>query len=410
MLIDTTLLVNHPELIKGLAEGSIKRFGGVLRDASNGRIVKHLLEAPRTTEALGRVAVGGPSAVIDVIGHGITHHKLNVVQQTLSSVLQVSQVAAGASVLNLGVSVAGFAYMGYKLNQLEKSVTAMQTRMEEGFGNIDAKLQTLNEQLGYITFVVESSALEQQKVRDSLAELHRTILVIELAELQSWLDQLARFPSDDTKEAIRVASKVRRTLSDQATRTAPALDPRAMLVADVAIQGWMAAVATEAQLLMDIGHHTDAKQLIDGEMPRFGTLVKSWSGALLANEREQLNTAYRFAAPRFKDTVLPERVERMARIHERDLQLSSNQARRTSKEAALELEMSHNSSLDDGWTLRQLAIAEYVDGLSELNDRLGGLREFARECEARNLPSSRQALPDASAKAGIYVLDAATDD
>ena len=389
MLIDTTLLVNHPELIKGLAEGTIKRFGGVLRDASNGRIVKHLLEAPRTTEALGRVVAGGPSAIIDVIGHGITHHKLNVVQQTLSSVLQVSQVAAGASVLNLGVSVAGFAYMGYKLNQLEKSVTAMRTRLEEGFGNIDAKLQTLNEQLGYIAFVVESSALEQQKVRDSLAELHRTVLVIELAELQSWLDQLARFPSDDTKEAIRVASKVRRTLSDQATRTVPNLDPRSMLVADVAIQGWMAAVSTEAQLLMGIGHHADAKQLIDGEKPRFESLVESWAGTLLVAENKQLNTAYRFAAPRFKDLVLPERIDRIARTHTQDQQLSENQARRVRKEAALELEMSHNSSLDENWTMRQLAVAEYLDGLSELNDRMGGIREFAAECENRNLSSSR---------------------
>lgn len=428
MLIDTTLLANNGSLIEGLVTGSLKRFGGVVRDAANGRIVKHLLEAPGTSEALMKAPIqnllGGASKLltstanplsaadmlVNVAGHGITHQKLNLVQQTLGSVLQVSQVAAAASVLNLGVSAVGFAYMGYKLNQLQKSMSSMQDAMAAGFDRVDAKLDALAGQLNYVLLLAEANAVEQRHIRDSLAELHRAVLVSELAELQSWLDQLARFPGDTPKDAIRAASKVRRTLSDQAVRAAPEFEPRVMLVADISIRGWVVATATEANLLMQMGQHRDARQLIEGEHPRFAALSEQWAKALLADSRPQLQTAYRFESPRFSEYVLPERVERIARIHDADRVMPVERRLRVSKEAALEFEMSHNASLDANWTHRQIAVAEYLDGLSELGSRLETVGAFARECEVRQLPSSWDALPGADAAPGVYVLPAGEDE
>jgi hypothetical protein len=414
MLIDTTLLAEDGRIIEGLVTGGLNRFGGVIRDASNGRIVKHLLEAPGTSEVLMKAPVpnllGGVSSVVDSVGHGVTIHKLNAVQQTLSSVLQVSQVAAAASVLNLGVSVAGFAYMGYKLNQLQQSMSAMQKRMEAGFDRVDAKLDAIAGQLSYLLLLTEANASEQRRISDSLAELHRAVLVAELAELQSWLDQLSRFPDDSPKDAIRSASKVRRTLSDQAVRATPQFEPRVMLVADISIRGWVVATATEANLLMRLGRHRDARQLIENEQPRFAELTEHWADALLADARPQLRTALRFDAPRFRPFILPERVERVVRLHRPDRGLTDERRLRAAKEAAIELEMSHNAALNDAWTHRQLAVAEYLDGLSEMSSRLETIGAFARECEVRSLPSSRAALPGPDAKPGIYVLPAAEDD
>jgi len=414
MLIDTTLLANNGPLIEGLVTGSLRRFGGVVRDASNGRIVKHLLEAPGTSEVLMKAPMpnllGGVGTVVDAVGHGATIHKLSAVQQTLSSVLQVSQVAAAASVLNLGVSAVGFAYMGYKLNQLQKSMSAMQERMDAGFDRVDAKLEALAGQLNYLLLLAEANANEQQRMSASLAELHRAVLVAELAELQSWLDQLSRFPEDSPKDAIRAASKVRRTLSDQAVRVAPEFEPRVMLVADISIRGWVVATATEANLLMQMGQHRDARQLIEGEHPRFAALSEQWAKALLADQRPQLQTAYRFEAPRFREYVLPERVERIVRLHAVDRGLPPERRLRVAKEAALEFEMSHNAQLDTGWTHRQLAVAEYLDGLSELSSRLETVGAFARECETRQLPSSRDILPGPDAAPGVYVLSASDAD
>lgn len=412
MLIATTLLANNEALIEGLATGSLRRFGSVVRDASSGQIVKHLLEAPGTSEVLMKAPMpnllgGGGATIVDAVGQGAAIHKLNALQQTLSSVLQVSQVAAAASVLNLGVSAVGFAYMGYKLNQLQKSMSAMQERMDAGFGRVDAKLEALAGQLNYLLLLAEANANEQHRMSASLAELHRAVLVAELAELQSWLDQLSRFPEDSPKDAIRAASKVRRTLSDQAVRVAAEFEPRVMLIADISIRGWVVATATEANLLMQMGHHRDARQLIEGEHPRFAALSEQWAKALLADQRPQLQTAYRFEAPRFREYILSERVNRIARIHDVDRDLPPERKRRVAREAELEFEMSHNAQLDTAWTRRQLAVAEYLDGLSELSSRLESLGAFARECETRRLPSSRDILPGPGAAPGVYVLSAA---
>ncbi len=376
----------------------------------------NLLSGAASIAASGPVgaAVHGAGSVLNVAvnaaGHVVTNRKLNAIQETLSSVLQVSQVAAAASVLNLGVSVAGFAYMGYKLNQIQRSMSSMQEHMQAGFGRVDAKLDAIAGQLSYLLLLAESSSSEQRKISDSLAELHRAVLVSELAELQSWLDQLSRFPDDSPKEAIRAANKVRRTLSDQALRATPEFEPRVMLVADISIRGWIIATATEANLLMSMGQHRDARQLIQSEHPRFAKLAAHWADVLIANKRPHLQTALRFEAPRFRPFIMPERVERLAHLHRADHELSDSRRSRVAKEAALELEMSYNAALGDDWTRRQIAVAEYLDGLSELSCRLETLGAFARECEVRNLSSSRALLPGPETKPGIYVLSAIADD
>ena len=133
MLIETILLVNNPEIIKGLLNGSMKRYGSVIRWAAGtenaGQIVRHLAETPGLTSKLMSVPFSPILGGIDVIGHGLTYHKLIGIERTLSSVMGLTQVAAGASVLNLGVSIAGFAYMGYKLHQIQKSSDASYPRI-----------------------------------------------------------------------------------------------------------------------------------------------------------------------------------------------------------------------------------------------------------------------------------------
>jgi hypothetical protein len=399
MLIHPTLLIQDPALVEGLATGTIKRFGGVLREASTGRIVKHLLEVPGQSLLLNPL-----DTLVNVVGHAATHRKLEVIQQTLATVLQASQIAAAASVLNLGISVAGFAYMGYKLNQLQTSITTMQSRMDAGFDRVEAKLDAIAGQLGYLLLLVEANAVEQQRLRTSLAEVQRTLLVAELADLQSRLDELARFPGDSPKEALRTAGKVRRTLSDQAVQTAPEVEPRVLLVADIAIRGWVVATVTEADLLLRLGKHRDAYQLIESEHPRFVQIAERWADKLLDEERPQLRTAYRFEDPRFHESVLPERIERIVRVHQADRRLTEERRRWVAQEAAIEFKMSYNTPLGEDWNRRQVAIAEYVDGLSELSSRMEARGAFARECERRQLPSSLEVLPDSQRPPGLYVL------
>lgn len=76
--------------------------------------------------------------------------------------MQLSQISAGASVLNLGVSVAGFVYMGYELHQIQNSLDTIQKSMDAGFNQIDERLEVLSGQLAYLHWLVEDNRQEKK--------------------------------------------------------------------------------------------------------------------------------------------------------------------------------------------------------------------------------------------------------
>lgn len=418
MLIDTTLLVNNPEIIKALLDGSMKRYGSVIRWAAGtenaGQIVSHLAEAPGLTSKLMSVPFFPIMGGIDVIGHGLTYHKLIGIENTLSSVMGLTQIAAGASILNLGVSIAGFAYMGYKLHQIQKTLGHLQQSLEEGFNRVEAglnrvdnRLDIISGQLAYLYLLVEDSRQKQQSLAKAIFHLHQAMLIKEIAALKAELDDRSRFPNEPPREAIKTASRVRLFLSNQAIQATPELDAEIMLNADVSIQGWAVATATEANLLLEIGKHQEAKELLTGEVPKFKQVAQRWGDELISDEKSYLSTAYRFTNSRFKKHISSERVERITEISTSDRGLSHEQIRRQKTNVDVEFEMSYSSSkFDEAWIHSQIAVAEYLDALSELSGRLESLESFADLCKSRGVKSSREILPGADTEPGIYILSA----
>lgn len=406
MIIKPNLLLNDSFIMDGLRSGVMQRWGGGIRWAPGqgpypGAWVRHLLEAPETTNALMRESM--PSLLRGAQSSIQGLNQLGQVSQTLSNVLQLSQVAAAASVLNLGVSVAGFAYMGYKLHQIQNALASMQDVMVAGFDRIEGKLDKMAGQLVYLVLLVEENAQEQQRLGDAIAELHRAFLVGHVADLQAMMLDRSRFPDGQPQKAILTASRVRLNLSDQALRHTPELDARVLLLADISTQGWAAATAAEANLLLEIGQAREARQLLESETQKFIQHAQKWAGALLRDDRPQLATAYRFGVPRFAAHISAARVERICAITPGGQEISEDDARRKGKAAELELEMSHSAELGPAWDHRQLATAEYLDGLSELSARLDSLQAFAAECEIRKV-SSLELLPGPDAEAGLYLL------
>ena len=434
MLIDTTLLVHNPEIIKGLLDGSMTRYGSVIRwaagNANGGQIVRHLAETPGLTSKLMTLPFSPILGGVDVIGHGLTYHKLMGIEKTLSSVMGLTQIAAGASVLNLGVSIAGFAYMGYKLHQIQNTLGNIQQSMEAGFERIEADLnrieknlsagfihldQRLNRvderldiisgQLAYLYLLVEDSREKQKSLSKAISHLHQAMLIKEIADLKAQLDDRSRFPDESPRSAIKTASRVRLFLSNQAIQATPELDAEIMLNADVSIQGWAVATATEANLLLEIGKHQEAKELLAIEIPQFKQVAERWGQALINNENTYLSTAYRFSNSRFNNHITPERVERITKISISDRALSPDQIRSKKTNIDVEFDMFYSDTkFDLAWTYRQIAIAEYLDTLSELLARLESLEYFADLCESKGVKSSREIMPGDDAEPGIYVL------
>ncbi len=57
------------------------------------------------------------------------------------------------------------------------------------------------------------------------------------------------------------------------------------------------------------------------------------------------------------------------------------------------------------WLNQKIAIAEYLDTLSELSARLDSLQKFAALCESQSVKSSQEILPN-NAEPGLYILSA----
>ncbi|WLT37785.1 hypothetical protein NON20_19050 [Synechocystis sp. B12] len=413
MLINSTLLLNNPEIIKGLASGDMVRYGSVIRHAAGtqnaGQIIKHLSEAPGISSSLmsmpvnSAVGIGGLATTLT--GQAITIHKLHNIQQTLSQVLGLTQIAAGASVLNLGVSVAGFAYMAYKLHQMQKSINLLQQTVQQGFDDVNRRLDKMSQQLGYICLVVQDSRAKQEKLAQAIAHLYQSSLVREIADLQSELQTVNRFPEQSPIGAIKAANRSRLFLSHEALKITPELEAELMLNSDIAIQGWAVSTISEANLLMEIGHHQDAKDMLREEVVKFKQLSENWSKTLLDDDNDSLNTSYRFLGKPFNEFILPERIERICQIHPKDFNLTPDQVRRIKTEIAVEFDMSYAPErYNQAWINKQLAITEYLDTLSELLARLDTLQNFAQLCQDRGVKSSRELLPGNDAEPGLYLL------
>ncbi|WP_289500972.1 hypothetical protein [Gloeocapsopsis sp. IPPAS B-1203] len=226
---------------------------------------------------------------------------------------------------------------------------------------------------------------------------------IKKPEIHTELDDRKRFPNESPREALKVASRVRLFLANQALQASPELNAELMLNADISIQGWAVATATEANLLLEIGQNQAAKELLTEEVPKFKQVAEKWSAELISDRNPYLSTVYRLTSSRFDNYITSERIERIAQISPSDRTLSPEQIRRQKTNIDVEFSMSHSAQLDQSWTHRQIVVAEYLDTLSELSARLDSLQSFATLCD-QNAKSSRDLLPDAEAEPGLYLL------
>ncbi|OKH29685.1 hypothetical protein FACHB389_25980 [Nostoc calcicola FACHB-389] len=379
------------EIVQGLQNGSLNRSGGTIRDKKTDRIVGHLFQSQEITEQL---ILLGESFLTPKTGQGIS--------------MQMSQLPVGADVLNLGVSIIGFAYMASKLGQIQSDLNNIKGSLAAGFGRIDDQLKILHGQLTYISLLVEENAQEQRNLAELISELHRVLLVENMAILRSAILDRERFPDLSVRDTLLVTAKTRIFMSDQALSSNPDLNPKTILITDIAVKGWVAAIGAEVHLLLESGKISDAEQVLNYEIPRFQNMVFKWADVLLSHEEEKLTTPYRFATSLFEKYISPERIERITRISQASSSLTPEQIRRKKQDAQIELDLTSSPYKDnEDWIRRQVAVAEYLDMFSELLARLKSLQAFALLCKSKNLKTSRELLPGLDAEPGLYILPVA---
>jgi hypothetical protein len=112
--------------LAGFAAGAVRRIGATLRDPATGRILGHLQETGRFQQLASICRpVGLLLSAGDLVSSITANVQLRHIQMTLSSLQMLSGATLAAATVGIGVNVAGFALVLKRLQDLEKSIAAV---------------------------------------------------------------------------------------------------------------------------------------------------------------------------------------------------------------------------------------------------------------------------------------------
>lgn len=356
------------EIVRGLSDGTFIRWGGIIRRAAGtpgaGQIVAHLRE-------LGTVSQ---------------------VPAQLSTLLTLGQVGAAASVLNLGVSVAGFAIMVKKLDRLQGDMLRVLRTLDRNHTEVMGALAEVKESLVELKYLelqgqdlVLEAIAEVKRVRQDLLNSYLARMLVEYQVLRS------EQPTDTALEAARkVFSEARRwlELGLDGEILPVGVSPRWFDVL-VRFRLWCFAVLGEVATARRLHAREEALITAQDAAARARGWSKRWTDSLVPTE--EFGGLRRFSFSSFRS--LPEETRlRLRRLEAGDFQVSLRTTERDldgSRAVAEALPL-----LPPQWQETQRALALTLDFVEEVTERLDSLREELDLCaRLRLLFEEWEALP-----------------
>ena len=137
-------------IVKGLANGTYERVGGVIREVATKRIVTWLREQGANNSSGNQLEEFGRS--------------LQITQGIL-------QVTSAVSILNLGVSVIGFVVIAQRLKELEQNGIVEKIVLNSSAGHTEYYLTEKGRRLNKIIFEMFNFALDEVMQNESCSKL-----------------------------------------------------------------------------------------------------------------------------------------------------------------------------------------------------------------------------------------------
>lgn len=261
----------RPELVgavkAGLADGSLWQSGGVIRRAFpravRGQIFAHLRQ-------------GADAPLRHVVNWG-------------PQVGKASQLAAGfaaattaLSVVNLGVSVAGFAILAKKMNRLQASMSALDAAVQSGFQAVEGRLDRIEVQLAGLTSLVAhghahlDTRLTELQAQVDWSVTHRVQVACEgLADLER-----GRSAGSDAAGYAEMLRSVR-VYSGGVLAASPwvrseSWDAQTLRLRSLAMMH-LQAVSGEARAWRMAGETSTAARVLNESVAAFRPLAKDWA-------------------------------------------------------------------------------------------------------------------------------------
>lgn len=115
-----------------LGTGTVVRAGGLLKDASTGKIVAHLQETGLAQTMISNLA-SSPFSPISALSSVAANAQLSALKTMIEGLQILQFVNLGATIAGIGVSAIGFALMNRKLNGLQSTVENLTPYIEANF-------------------------------------------------------------------------------------------------------------------------------------------------------------------------------------------------------------------------------------------------------------------------------------
>jgi len=366
------------DVLRGIAMGEYRRYGGVIR------------RAPGT-------AGGG-----EFVRGGFLRELGQAVPSGAEQLLGLTQVAAAASVLNLGVSVIGFAVMAKKLNRLQRDMTRL---IDMTSRNHDDVMQALAE-VGERLIELRALALENRsllgEVLDGIARIRKDLVDLQMARVTTRLGILQQtdgnLPRPELLEARQIFGEAR-----EFARLGIAPDARGSLgwhEGLLRLRLWCIASASEVLLLRRADELDAAASTADAFSREARAVVGSWRDVFAPpNELAGLG---RFGYSELHDGLAGETRARLHRLSGLDGNPSG--LRTLESRGALAVAGALGSHPREGFLAAQMARASVLDFLEELGERAESLAEeaaFTAELRISYDNWERMRMPEATSIALI---------
>lgn len=194
-------------LLGAVHTGSAYVEGAVVKSAGSHHVLAHLQQSGRLAQALASGPVGAGSAVVQAASSVVANVQLEQVKAMLSTLQVISGVGAAASVLNLGVSVGGFALVLSRLRRLDERVAHVAQRIEGLQQCIDrSRVAHVLTALERCETAFDHSEAERQRIwREEERHLHEAVTY---AFLYLFADDLAVPPAESAPSRARLWERI----------------------------------------------------------------------------------------------------------------------------------------------------------------------------------------------------------
>ncbi len=344
-IVEPLLYDASNKVVRGLQDGSLTRWGGVIRRSAGepgaGRIVAHLRDLSPTM----------PPAY-EVVG----------------DLLQLRHVSAAASVLNLGVSVVGMVVLGYKIHKLQESMSQMFRVLDQNHRELSGKLDNIQANLVELKYLaIQGNHLMVQAIEET-RKIRQDLFFDHLARLLSNHQMLAESSTSVTMlETILQSSRETRHAMSLALDAEP-LDrrsPHRWPELLTRFRVWCFALSLEVAASRKLGQPKKSHEAAEKAAQLARRWLSTWTTALLPEPR--FRGVHRFGFSKFES--LPREV------HERLWRIPVGTPTREIDHDEERLEAAYYvarelPSLPKNWLSEQVALAHMLDFLEETTERL----------------------------------------